>query len=787
MTTVPHLPSRRSWSTRDWIFALLLIVGTILAYQPAWNGEAVFDDDDHLTPPELSGWNGLAKIWTELGAVSQYYPVTHSAFWLQHQLWGGAMLGYHFVNLLLHALAALLLARLLQRLEIPGAWLGAAIFALHPVHAESVAWVSEQKNTLSAVFYLGAALLYLRFDDTRRKNVYVGALALFVLGLLSKAVIASLPAALLVIFWWKRNTISWKRDVTPLLPFFAVGIVAGLFVAWVERKFIGAEGEAFALSFVERSLIAGRAVWFYLGKLLWPADLIFIYPRWTVSAGIWWQHLFPLALLALAGALWIARTRWRGPLAAWLLFVGTLFPALGFLNVYPFIYSFVADHYQYLASAAVIATVAAGVALGLARLGWWMQPRGNLLCSVLLATLTALTWRQSRMYADVETLWRTTLAKNSACFVAHSNLGNHLLETGRVDEAIRHIEIALQLQPRFAPIHNNLGNALQQKGRIAEAATHYAKAVEIRPDLAEAHFNLGAILLQQGHENDAIAAFKKAVELRPEFVKAQNHFGTVLLEKGRVEEAIERFQAALKTRPNDPEVHNNLGNALLRQGKTEEAMRHYRQALQHHPGLAAAHHNLAMLLAQTGRMEESVSHFRRIVELQPASETAHNNLGWILRLTGRLDDSVSHLQTALELRPDYPEAHNNLGKTLFEKGLMREALSHYRTAVKLRPENFHALSNLAWALATSSDPATRNGTEALELARRANELSGGSNAMVLQSLAAALAETGRFAEAVTTAEQALRFTDASSPTTLVTDLRAQLDFYAKGSPYRVKK
>lgn len=784
MTVLSTPQSSQRWRTPDWVFALLLVVATFLAYQPAWNGEAIYDDDDHLTPPELSSVEGLGRIWTELGAVSQYYPVTHSAFWLQHHLWGDAMLGYHLVNILLHALAALLLGKVLQRLAIPGAWLAAAIFALHPVHAESVAWISELKNTLSGVFYFGAALVYLGFEEKRRKKFYVAALVLFGLGLLAKAVIASLPAALLVIFWWKRGTISWKRDVVPLLPFFVVGAIAGLFVAWVERKFIGAEGEAFVFSFVERCLIAGRAVWFYAGKLFWPGDLIFIYPRWQVSAAVWWQYAFPIILLLFAGALWALRHRGRGALAALLFFVGTLFPVLGFLNVYPFVYSFVADHYQYLASVGLITAAAAGVATLLGRWGWWNRLGGNLLCATLLAVLATMTWRQSRIYVDVETLWRTTLAENPSCFVAHSNLANHLLQTGRVDEAIRHCRIAIELQPRFAEIHNNLGNALLQKNQIAEAMDHFRKAVEIRPDLAVGHFNVGTILRQQGRDDDAMVAFKTAVKLRPDFVKAQNNLGTILLEKGRVDEAVLHFRAALEIRPADPEVHNNLGNALLRQGRPDEAIGHYEQALKHQPDLVVTHHNLAMLLFQKGRAEKAVPHFRRIAEIQPGSETAHNNLGWILRVTGRIDESLPHLQRALELRPDYPEAHNNLGKTLFEKGQAREAIAHYRTALGLQPDSIHALSNLAWALATSPEASIRNGAQAVELAQRANELSGGNSAMVLQSLAAAFAEAGRFAEAVSAAEHALQLADPASQTTPVSDLRAQLGRYQKRSPYR---
>ena len=282
--------------------------------------------------PALRSWHGLYRIWFDLGATQQYYPLLHSVFWIEHKFWGDATLGYHLVNILLHAMAALMVAAVLRRLEVPGAYLAAAIFALHPVRVESVAWITELKNTLSAVFYLGAAMLYLRFDQERKKPYYAGALVLFVLGLLSKTVTATLPAALLVIFWWQRGRLSWKRDVLPLVPFFVLGAAAGLFTAWVERKLIGAEGAAFDLTFIERFLIAGRVIWFYLGKLFWPADLIFIYPRWHVNQAVWWQYLFPAAALLLAAVLWGLRRRWRGPLAGLLFFRWNAVPGAGFLQ-----------------------------------------------------------------------------------------------------------------------------------------------------------------------------------------------------------------------------------------------------------------------------------------------------------------------------------------------------------------------------------------------------------------------------------------------------------------------
>ena len=441
------------------------MVAVFLVYQPAWRGGFLWDDGAHVTRPELRSWHGLYRMWFEVGATQQYYPVLYTAFWVEHRLWGDATLGYHLLNIALHAAAALMVALILRRLAIPGAYLAAAIFALHPVQVESVAWMSEQKNTLSAVFYLGAALFYLRFDRTRKTSSYGCAFGLFLLGLLSKTVTATLPAALLLIFWWQHGRLSWKKDVLPLAPFFLVGAVAGVFTAWVERKLLGAEGADFELTVLDRGLLAGRVIWFYLGKLVWPADLLFVYPRWHVSQAVWWQYLFPAAALLLTVLLWVTRRRWRGPLAGWLFFVGTLFPVLGFCNVYPFIYSYVADHFQYLASLGIITLVSAVAVLLLERWGLNHRPRGHLLCLVLLAGLGYLTFQQSRMYGDIETLYRATMDGNPGCWMAPNNLGTILADRGQIQDAIVQYRRALEIKPDFVGALNNLGNALAGSGK----------------------------------------------------------------------------------------------------------------------------------------------------------------------------------------------------------------------------------------------------------------------------------------------------------------------------------
>jgi tetratricopeptide (TPR) repeat protein len=691
MSTSPSALDRSPewfWNLRkqDWLLGLLLAMAVFCAYQPVWHAGFIWDDEAHVTRPELCSLGGLARIWFQLGATQQYYPLMHSVFWVEHRLWGYSALGYHLVNVLLHVVVALLLVKILRQLKIPGAWLAAAIFALHPVQVESVAWISELKNTLSGVFYLGAALIYLEFDRSRNRGKWVLALGLFAAGLMSKTVIATLPAALLVVFWWQRGKISWKQDVLPLIPFFIMGMGVGLFTAWVERKFvIGAEVSEFNFSLVERLLIAGRVIWFYLGKLFWPVNLAFVYPRWDVSQGVWWQYLFPAAVLLLLGMLAGWHRRWRGPLAGLLFFSGTLFPALGFFNVYPFLYSFVADHFQYLAGIGPIALMAGGIT---AAMGFWgkgkcfLQPA---FCGALLLTLGILTWRQCGMYADNETLWRATIARNPDSFLAH----------------------------------NDLGLLLSQKGQMDEALEHYQKALEIKPQYVPAHYNLGNAFLQRGQWNEAIACFQKALEINPNVSRVWYNLGNAFLRSGRVEKAIVSYQETLKIRPDFWEGYNNLGNALGQAGRTDEAIAAYLKAL----------------------------------EISPDNAGIYNNLGNALMRNGRLDEAIANFQKVLAIRPDFAEAQNSLGYG-------------------------------AWVLATSPEASVRNGIKAVKLAEQVNRFSQGVNPLFLGTLAAAYAETGRFPEAVDTAQHAQQLAVAQNNTRLVNVLQQQIGFYKTGSPFR---
>jgi tetratricopeptide (TPR) repeat protein len=799
----------------DWLLGFCLLAVTLIAYQPVWHAGFIWDDEAHVTRAELRSLNGLARIWTQLGATQQYYPLVHSVFWVEHKLWGDSPLGYHLVNVLLHVFSALLLVKILRQLNIPGAWLAAALFALHPVEVESVAWVSELKNTLSSVFYLGAALAYLGFDRNRSRMSYAIALGLFLLGLMCKTVIASLPGALLVVFWWQRGTLSWRRDMLPLIPFFIAGMVAGLLTAWVERKFLHAEGAEFNFSLIARFLIAGRDVWFYLWKLIWPVDLVFFYPTWNVSPALWWQYLFPAAVLVLLGVL--AWRRWRGPLAALLFFVGTLFPALGFFNVYPFRYSLVADHFQYLASLGPLTLIAAGISAAPCLLRKSKPFLQLALCAALLSFLGTLTWRQCGMYANPETLWQTTYRLNPDSWMAHNyfglehlkqgkldeamaqfqkalaikpgfvdgqdNLGIVLLQKGRVDEAITQFHKALEIKPGYPDACNSLGIALMQKGRVDEAIASYKEALRSKPNYADAHYNLGIALLGEGRVGQAISQYQEALEIKPDYVDAHNNLGAALLQQGKVEEAISHFQKALQINPESAKAHLNLGLALLKKGNVREATVQFQKTLEIKPDDADALFNLGNILRQMGNMDDAIAHFQKTLAIDPGYVDAHINLGNVLLEKGKTDEAIAHFQKALQLNPEDAKAENNLGNAFLQKGSVREAIIHYQKALQIQPADPSFQNNMAWLLATCAEASLRDGNKSVELAKQADALTGGENPVILHTLAAALAEAGRFSEAVETARRALRLAEAQSNAMLTRALASEIELYQAGKPF----
>ncbi|MGC4073586.1 MAG: tetratricopeptide repeat protein [Nibricoccus sp.] len=712
----PHSP------LKNWLLGALLVVAVIFAYQSVWNAGFIWDDDDYVTHnPLLTASDGLQRIWFSTDSPSQYFPLTYTSFRVQHALWGFNASGYHWVNILLHAVNALLVWRLLSRLTIPGAWLGAALFALHPVHVESVAWITELKNVQSLFFFLLSLLTWIEFVGERRSfracATYALSLVFCALALFSKTTACTLPAALLLILWWKRLPINRAR-LLQVIPFVALGLAMGLVTVWWERTHQGTDGAVFALSALDRLLIATRAAWFYLSKLLWPSNLSFSYPLWTINAAAPLSYAWLLAGLVLGAALWrLRRVTGRGPETAAVFFIAMLSPLLGFIMLYTFRYSYVADHYQYVASIAPLALAAAGITRAFDSFSKPNSVLRLLLSGILLAALGVLTWRQGRMYENLETLWRTTLSRNPASYIAHNNLSAILLEKHEISEARRHVERALSLNPQG-------------------------------PDLALALVNLGNVLLAENQLDGALAHFRKALEVQPNYADACN----------------------------------NLGSALLQHGRDSEAEPHFRKALSLQPDHANAHYNLGLVLLNRSELDAAIAAFETSLALRPDAADAHNDLGTALIMSNRLAEARPHLEKALSLRPGFAQAHNNLAFVLLRQGLPRDAIPHFRSALQLQPDNTRTLAQLAWVLATWPEETFRNGPEALALAQRASALSP-DDPLVLRSLAAACAETGRTQEAAIIASRARNLAASTNPT-LAAMLDDNVKHYQANQPVR---
>jgi tetratricopeptide (TPR) repeat protein len=754
----PHQPTalsspatKISLAHRPWLLALVLVLVTFAAYTPVWHAGFIWDDDDHLTANHaVAASNGLKMIWSSLH-TSRYYPLTLTTFWFERRLWGLDPRPYHLVNIALHAANGVLIFLLLRRWRIPGAWLAAMLWLLHPVNVESVAWITELKNTQSGLFFFLSILGFLRFDAGKNHRWYVLALACGLAAMLSKPSTVVLPVVLLLCVWWERGILQ-RADIMRVIPFFTMALgMSALTVAEQRGMVLGAGTTEWQLGPAERLGIAGKAVWFYAAKAVWPVRLTFVYPRWDMDASspLFWAPL--AAVVAVGVILWKRRSLpgCRAALFGWAFFLVALGPVLGFFDVFYFRYSYVADHFQYLACLGLISLAASTGTAICKRAGRRGRDLGTVAAAIALLVLGASTWRQARIYQDLKTLWGDTLMKNPQCWLAHNNLGLVLESLGRVQEAIGHYEQALRIRPDYAEAHYNLGNTQAQVGRVPEAIGHYQQALRIKPDFSEAHCNLGNVLLQEGKVSDAIGHYEQAVRIKPD----------------------------------NAEAHSNLGNALAQVGRVPEAIAHHEQALRIRPDYAEAHYNLGITLYQTGKREEAIEHFQQALRLKPDYVEAHSNLGIALAQTGKIEEAIAHYEQALRIRPDYAEAHNNLGIALAQTGKIEEAIAHYEQALRVKPDYVIAQDNLAWLLATLAPAEGGNPVRAVSLAEQACRLTSDRVAPYLYTLAAAYAAAGRFNDAIATAVKAIDLARSAGQTEVVKEIEARLQLYRSGRAY----
>lgn len=642
-----------------------LIVLVLAVYWPATANGYVWDDDVHVGAAEkIYGSNlvdGLSKVWLRpretLDDHAQYYPLLLTSYLIEYHLWGMDPFGYHLVNILLHALVACLVWRVLWHLRVPWPYAVGLIFALHPVHVESVAWVSERKNVLSGAFYLLSMLLMLKWRDRfshldRCWGLYAASLVLFLCALLSKTVTATLPFVLILLFWWRRQLNM--RSTLMLIPFFATGIVMGCITVMIESGHAGAFGKPWDFNLLERFLIAGRALCFYVEKLLIPHDLSFIYPRWVIDSSDFRQYLFPMAVLAFIGGLWGLRHQYgRGPFVGVLIFCGTLFPALGFVNVYPMLFSFVADHFQYLASISMIAMIVATLHLLTPPLWhrWLLVPLvGG------LAVFTMISRELQAQYRDETTLWRSTITRNPQAWLAHSNLGTLAHHAKRYPEALQSLTTAAELNPDHIITFNNLGMLYLDLARLRDddsfvddafrCATHAIRLGEVERkefqrlsrrrgaplDHLASYQVLGDVFRHQRKYDEALEQYVNILELSPQNLTGLNRIGGLLILRGDYETAIKYLEKSLSIESGQATALTNLGTALYQLKRHQEAKKSLTDAtrLTTPMNSVVPWYYLGMLAKEAGEELQAQEHFMHVVKAAPSHELAQRARGELL-------------------------------------------------------------------------------------------------------------------------------------------------------------
>ncbi len=654
--------------------ALGILVGA--SYAPALGAGFVWDDVIFTEEPVVHAWSGLWNIWfspADIANEGHYWPVVYTSFWLEHKLWGLAPLGYHAVNVLLHVVNVLLVWRLLHRLAAPGAWVVAAVFAVHPLHVESVAWVIERKDLLPAFFYLTAALTWIRFVEAPRPGRYGLALGLFAAGLLSKSIAVTLPAALVVWHWWRSGRVT-RTDLVRLAPFFAVALIVTAFdLAFYTSR----EPLSLGYTFVERGLIAARALWFYVGKLLWPTDLAVIYPLWDIDAGdpVAWAYV--LAAAALAASLWLWTERLgRGPLAGTLFFAVTLSPVLGFVDYGYMQFSLVADRFQYLAGLGVLAVLVGAAARGASRLPAPMRVGAAAGLAVVLTLLGTLTWRQAGVYRDGVTLFSHIIALNPEARDAHLNLVGPLSDAGRNEEALAVARIAVERRSDSPDAHANLGQVLERLGKLEEAEAVLRTALQLAPRHGNAQQNLAEVLRKQGRYEEAIEMYGRRLRSDADLVTGRAGLGLALFHAGRHEDALATLETGLILAPDAPfagELSLFAGRAARALGRLDAADAHFRRAALLKPDSSEPLMELSNLRFVEGRAGEAEDYLRRARELWPSEPAALHDAAEALRREGRLEEAMAWYREALRAGPEFAAAHVGIGAALIDGGRHEEA------------------------------------------------------------------------------------------------------------------
>jgi len=669
----------------------LIILFCLIIYIPSLGNGYIWDDDLNVYKNQwVQKTDGLWNIWFS-AKIYQYYPVDFTTFWVEHKLWGLNPFGYHLTNLLIHILNALLLFWVISKLYPRLAFIAALFFAVHPIQVETVAWITERKNLLSLFFFLLAVLAYLRFDRARVIKYYWLAVAMFILALLSKPVAVSFIFIPILYKWWKDGRVSF-REIRLSAPLLAAGLIAAFYTLYLELYNVGARGQAFNLNFLERFILSGKIIFFYIYKICLPFKFMFFYPRWTVNAMVWWQWLFPAAVMLTIGALVYYRKKTgRGALALFIFYIISIFPVLGFINVYGMKFSYVADHFSYFSTPVILLLLCSGTTYFFDKVRHnfhLLSPvayRTLKLCFLIFAVIymCAKSSALTRNYKDEFTLWSNLIRHNPGAWIAYNNLGNLYRVMDKSDEALALYNKAIELKPDYVDAYNNLANIYGERGKSDEALALYKKVIAENPNYAIAYYNLGVFYNKMGKPEEAVALYKKAIAIDPYYADAYYNLGVFYDRTGKKEDAILLYKKAIESDPAYADAYSNLANLYSGMGKTEEAFALYKKAVAANSGSALAYYNLAVFYEQKGGKREALALYKKAIAIDPYYADAYNNLGNIYAGMRKNEEAIKVYKKALEIYPDYAILHLNLSIAYFSIKEYDLALKHCDRAIEL--------------------------------------------------------------------------------------------------------
>ena len=705
-----HARKQRNY---EGLICLVLVVALFACYWQVLHHDFLnYDDVDYVTDNEnvQKGLTleGLFWAFTTTHA-GNWHPVTWLSHMLDCQLFGMNPGLHHMTNVFFHLLNTLLLFFVFK--EMTGkVWQSgfiAAFFALHPLHVESVAWVAERKDVLSTFFWMLTLWSYIRYAKHTGILRYLPVLLFFVLGLMAKPMLVTLPFVMLLLDVYPlnrlqlpmsdgRNRPSQKKAALHLilekLPLFVfAGISSG--VTFYAQKQGGTMAPLDVIPFDMRIANALVSYVKYMGKMIYPVKLAVLYP---------YPETLPLgevagACLVLASISFLAfRTIRHHPYIAlgWLWYLGTLVPVIGLVQVGA---QSMADRYTYVPLIGLSVVIAWGAPEMVTP---WRHGKRCLVLSsaMLLLSLAMISWKQLGYWKNSITLFERAISAGAdGHHIPHNNLGSAYGELKQLDRAIKHYSEAIRIKPDYEKAHYNLGNVFADQGRIDDAIKHYLAAIRAKPDFEGAHNNLANALAKLGRIKEAVKHYREAVRIKPDFEGAHNNLGNALAKLGRNKEAVKHYLEAVRINPNSAEAHNNLGSMLAKQGHIDDAIKHYREALRIDPDFKDAHYNLGGALEKHGRTDDAIKHYLEAVRLDPDFADAHNNLGYAFAGIGRIEDAIKYYLEAVRIKPDYEKARYNLGNVFAGIGRIEDAIRHYLEAIRINPGFETAHNNLAIA------------------------------------------------------------------------------------------